>query len=382
LTENEFALLLKHVDYDHDKGASMTVPAQMPIFDGHNDTLLKLSPFKREGGRSFFAQSSEGHLDLPRARAGGFGGGIFAICVPTNAAKPDSFEDALTVTETGYEVQMLPACDHEYAQRFTISAVASLFRLEAASDGQLKVVRTADELVACLQQGVLAAVLHFEGAEAIDPGLDALYVFYEAGLRSLGIVWSRPNAFGHGVPFRFPSSPDTGPGLTDAGRELVRTCNQLGVLLDLAHLNERGFWDVAQLSDAPLVSSHAGVHALSPSARNLTDKQLDAIGESGGVVGVNFHVSDLRADGRFDADTPLTETVRHIDYIAERIGVDHVAFGSDFDGALMSLELGDAAGLPKLVAALRAHGCDDAALQKITHENWIRVLRSTWSGNV
>ena len=147
---------------------------EMPIFDGHNDTLLKLSPFEGDGGRSFFAQSSEGHLDLPRARAGGFGGGMFAICVPTNPTKPDSFEDALTITETGYKVQMSPTCDHEYAQRFTISAVASLFRLEAASDGQIKVVRTADELVACLRQGVLAAVLHFEGAGALDSTLVGL----------------------------------------------------------------------------------------------------------------------------------------------------------------------------------------------------------------
>ncbi|MCP4540698.1 MAG: membrane dipeptidase [Chloroflexi bacterium] len=360
----------------------MNTIIKMPIFDGHNDTLLKLSPFKREGGRSFFSKSGEGHLDLPRARVGGFGGGMFAICVPTSTTKPDSFEDALTVTDAGYEVRMSLTCEHTYAQQFTISASASLFRLEAESDGQLKVVRTADELITCLQQGVLAAVLHFEGAEAIDPALDALYVFYEAGLRSLGIVWSRPNVFAHGVPFRFPSSPDTGPGLTDAGRELVRACNQLGILLDLAHLNERGFWDVAQLSDAPLVSSHAGVHDICPSARNLTDKQLDAIGESGGVVGVNFHVGDLRTDGRFNADTPLTQTVHHIDYVAERIGIDHVAFGSDFDGALMSQELGDAAGLPKLVAALRAHGYDDEALQKVTHENWIRVLRSTWNGSM
>ena len=156
----------------------------------------------------------------------------------------------------------------------------------------------------------------------------------------------------------------------------------MGVLLDLAHLNERGFWDVAKLSSAPLVVTHAGVHALCPSARNLTDKQLDAIGESGGVVGINFHVSDLRADGRFDANMPLTEIVRHIDYVAERIGIDHVAFGSDFDGALMSLELGDAAGLPKLIAAMRAHSYDDAALQKVTHENWIRVLRGTWNENL
>jgi len=354
----------------------MTITTKMPIFDGHNDTLLEISPFKGEDERSFFERGDLGHLDLPRAREGGFGGGMFAICVPSSV----SFDGRLTVTETGYEVAPFPACEHEFAQRFTISAMASLFRLEAESEGQVKVVRTVDELAACLQQGVLAAVLHFEGAQAIDPALDALYVFYEAGLRSLGIVWSRPNAFAHGVHFKFPSSPDTGPGLTDAGRELVRACNQLGILLDLAHLNERGFWDVAKLSDAPLVVTHADAHALSPSARNLTDKQLDAIGESDGVVGVNFHVADLRADGHFDTDTPLAEIVRHVDYIAGRIGVDHVAFGSDFDGAQMPQELGDAAGLPKLVAALRAHGYDSAALEKITHANWLRVLRATWRG--
>ncbi len=355
-----------------------TTATAMPIFDGHNDTLLKLSSIKREGGRSFFARSDRGHLDLPRAREGGFGGGLFAICVPPDPSAPDSFAITPIITETGYEVEMSPACDHEYAQRFTISAMAGLFRLEAESNGQVKVVRTVDELVACLRQSVLAAVLHFEGAEAIDPALDALYVFYEAGLRSLGIVWSRPNAFGHGVPFRFPHSPDTGPGLTDAGRELVRACNSLGIMLDLAHLNERGFWDVARLSDAPLVATHTAAHALCPSARNVTDEQLDAIGESDGVVGVNFYVGDLRTDGRCDADTPLTEIVRHIDYIAGRIGIDHVAFGSDFDGATMPRELGDVTGLPRLIATLRAHGYDDAALRKITHENWTRVFRRTW----
>jgi membrane dipeptidase len=208
--------------------------------------------------------------------------------------------------------------------------------------------------------------------------LDALYVFYEAGLRSLGIVWSRPNAFGYGVPFRFPSSPDIGPGLTDAGQELVRTCNGLGILVDLAHMNEQGFWDVARLSDAPLVVTHAAVHALCPSPRNLTDRQLDAIGETGGVVGIVFHVGFLRADGREDTDTPVTEIVRHIDYVAERIGVDHVAIGSDFDGAFVPEEIGDATGLPRLMVALRHRGYDDAALRKFAHENWMRVLRETW----
>ena len=172
----------------------------------------------------------------------------------------------------------------------------------------------------------------------------------------------------------FPSSPDTGPGLTDAGRELVRACNRLGILIDLSHLNEAGFWDVAALSDAPLVATHSNAHALCAASRNLTDAQLDAIRDSGGVVGVNFAITFLREDGLLVADTPITEIVRHIDYFAERMGIDHVAFGSDFDGAEVPEELGGAAGLPKLVAALRDSGYDDDALAKITHGNWLRVL--------
>jgi membrane dipeptidase len=221
-------------------------------------------------------------------------------------------------------------------------------------------------------------LFHIEGAEAIDPELEALEVLYQAGLRSLGIVWSRPNLFATGVPFAFPQSPDVGPGLTAAGKALVRACNELGVLLDLSHLNEKGFWDVAKLSAAPLVATHSGAHALCASARNLTDSQLDAVRDTGGVVGVNFHVGFLRADGRTDPTTSLAEIVRHVDYMVEHMGIAHVALGSDFDGATMPGDLRDVAGLPNLVAALRAAGYDDAALRRIAYENWLRVLRATW----
>lgn len=359
----------------------MTMTTTPPIFDGHNDTLLNLYLPERGGERSFFTRSDQGHIDLPRAREGGFGGGLFAVFVPPESGIPEQPAPDPAVTETVDnempESVALPP-EHAYARRTAIAVTASLFHIEAESDGQLKVVRTVGELAACLRQDILAAVLHFEGAEPIDPGLDALYVLYEAGLRSLGIVWSRPNAFGFGVPFEFPHSPDIGPGLTDAGKELVRVCNRLGIMVDLSHLNERGFWNVARLSHAPLVATHSCVHAICPSPRNLTDKQLDAIGESDGVVGVNFYVGFLREDGKHDADTPLTEIVRHVDYIARRIGIDHVAFGSDFDGALVPEELGDVAGMPKLIAALRERGYDDAALRKVAHENWMRVLRKTW----
>jgi membrane dipeptidase len=356
----------------------MFTDKHLPIFDGHNDVLQRIYLPKTDRPYSFFERTTKGHIDLPRMREGGFAGGFFAVFVRSNSATggfPGVLPDS---TVTAYEIPLADALDPPYARDITIKAMAGMFRLEAESKGQIKVVRTADELTAALGRGVIAAVLHFEGAEAIDPDLNALEVFYQAGLRSLGLAWSRPNVFANGVPFKFPGSPDTGPGLSDAGRQLVKGCNRLGILIDLAHINEQGFWDTAGISDAPLVVTHAGVHACCPSTRNLTDKQLDAIKESGGVLGVNFHVGFLREDGRREPNTPLLEIVRHIDYVARRIGIDHVAFGSDFDGAIMPLELGDVAGMPKLLNALRIHGYDGDALRKITHENWVRVLREIW----
>jgi membrane dipeptidase len=338
----------------------------LPIFDGQNDTLLRLYTAAPDTD-SFFGQG-QGHIDMARARAGGLAGGFFAVYVPPDPAlpKPERWD------------VLPPPLDPAYAQRVAIGMAALLFRLEAESQGQLAVVRAVGEIEACVARGALAAILHFEGAEPIDPGLDALEVFYRAGLRSLGLVWSRPNAFAEGVPFRFPATPATGPGLTGAGRELVRACNRLGIMLDLSHLNEQGFWDVAQLSDAPLVATHSNAHTLCPTPRNLTDRQLDAIRESDGMVGLNFAVGFLRRDGAQDADTPLETMVEHIDYLVAHVGIDRVGLGSDFDGATIPQAIGDAAGLPNLVAALRRAGYDDASLGKLAYENWLRVLKKTW----
>lgn len=357
-----------------------TNAVKMPIFDGHNDTLLRVCPPGGGEGRSFFTRSEEGHLDLPRAREAGFSAGFFAIFVPAPTEDQSGPPDPRLIQKTkeGHEVQMAAPIDPEYAAETTRAAVGDLYRLEEAADGAIKVVRNVGELIHCLDQDVLAVVLHFEGAEAIDPRLRNLEAFYEQGLRSVGIVWSRPNAFGWGVPFKFPASPDIGPGLTGAGKELVRACNELGIVLDLSHLNEQGFWDVARLSDAPLVATHSDVHALVPTPRNLTDEQLAAIGDTNGVVGINFAVGFLSSDGRHDGDAPMATIVRHLDYIAQHIGIDHVALGSDFDGATIPSEMGDVTGLPRLLAALSDQGYDDEALRKVTHGNWIRLLRDTW----
>lgn len=343
-----------------------------PIFDGHNDTILSILR-----GRSFFEKSDEGHIDLPRAKKGGLGGGFFAVFVPS--PRPMGGWPGRDINPDGsYYIPLPDPLEHRYARDFATKALRDLYAVEAESKGEVKIVRTAAELAQCLEDGTFAMILHFEGTEAIDTNLDALHIFYQAGLRSVGITWSRPTAFGYGVPFAFPSGPDTGPGLTEAGKALVKECNQLGVMIDLSHLNEKGFWDVTELSDAPLVATHSNAHALAATPRNLTDKQLDAVKESGGIVGINYHIGFLREDGRADKETSLTEIVRHAAYIADRIGIEHVGLGSDFDGATMPQDLKDAAGLPKLMKALKDHGFDKKALKKIANENWVRVLEKTW----
>jgi membrane dipeptidase len=255
-----------------------------------------------------------------------------------------------------------------------------LLWMERASQGAFRLVRSVAEIEAARATGAIAGIMHMEGAEAIDESLNALHAFHAMGLRSLGPVWSRPTIFGHGVPFRFPGTPDTGPGLTDAGKRLVRACNDLGVMLDLSHLNEAGFNDVAALSDAPLVATHSNAHAVTPSTRNLTDRQLAMIRDSGGMVGLNFATVFLREDGKRSPAMGWEAVLRHLDHLIDKLGEDHVGFGSDFDGATVPEGITDVAGLPRLIEAMAAHGYDAALLRKLTWDNWLSVLRRTWKG--
>ncbi len=344
------------------------------VFDGHNDVLLRLWRNMKAGGdpiAEFVNGTPSGHIDGPRAKAGGLAGGLCAIYIPSGELvlkEPD---------QNGHYVTPL-STPLDYLPSLTIALEKASIALRLDRAGAWRLCRSTADIRKAMEEGIFAAVMHMEGCEAIDPDLDNLEVFHAAGLRSLGPVWSRHNIFGHGVPFAFPMSPDTGPGLTDHGFELVRACNTLGILIDLAHITEKGFWDVAKTSDQPLIASHSNAHALTPVARNLTDRQLDAVKESGGLVGLNYAVTMLRPDGRDNVATPISDMVRHVDHMVKRMGIDHVALGSDFDGASIPQEIHDAAGNQNLVAALKGAGYADAELKKLCRENWLRVLGKAW----
>lgn len=347
----------------------------IPVFDGHNDFLLRLlrDPSRRDA--IWLTGEGKGHLDLPRMKAGGFAGGFFAVYIPSPVAHDAPDYEAI-MDAPPYDLVLPELIGAEAAQPVAAAMIGHLMWMERT--GTLAICRTVAEIRAAMAAGKIAAILHFEGGEPIGADLDALHLWHAAGLRSLGPVWSRPTIFGHGVPFRFPGVPDTGPGLTDAGKRLVRECNALKIMIDLSHLNEKGFDDVAALSDAPLVATHSNAHAVTPSTRNLTDRQLAMIAESNGMVGFNFATVFLSADGRKRAFDGWEPVLRHMDHLIDKLGEDRVGLGSDFDGATLPKGIGDVTGLPRLIEALRQHGYDEPLLRKIARDNWLALLTRTW----
>ena len=346
----------------------------IPVFDGHNDFLQRMVAAGPGRDALWLQGDGTGHLDLPRMQAGGFVGGFFAIWSPSPPGAGDTLAAMLKknppfALDLPDEVPAAEALPHALAQAGQLMAMART--------GTLDICRSAAELRASIAAGRIAAILHIEGAEPIAD-LDALHVWHAMGLRSVGPVWSRPTAYGHGVPFAFPSSPDTGPGLTDLGKDLVRECNQLRIMLDLSHLNEKGFDDVARLSDAPLVASHSCAHAVAPSSRNLTDRQLAVIAETGGLVGLNYAVGFLHPKGRREPMHGFEIMLRHLDHLLAILGEDGVALGSDFDGADMPEDLADAAALQNLTQAMLAHGYGPELTAKIASGNWLSLLERTW----
>ncbi|MEO6301341.1 MAG: membrane dipeptidase [Paracoccaceae bacterium] len=334
------------------------------IFDGHNDLLSCLLAEGDHTGASFIA-GRQGDIDLAKCRAGGFGGGFFAVwCHNEPGQSPDPMAP----------FRSFAAINPERAAREIAAQIAILTRLTRAHPDAIRLCRSAAEIESARAAGAIAAILHIEGAEGIGPDFDALHLYHAAGLRSLGLVWSRPNIFGHGVPFDYPASPDTGPGLTEDGKRLVRECDALGLLVDMSHLNEAGFWDVAKVSDKPLIATHSNAHAITAATRNLTDRQLDAMAERRGLAGLNFGCGFVRPDGIKNPDTPATDMIRHLDHLMGKLGEHGVALGSDFDGTMIPQFIGTAAGLPKLVQAMQDAGYGDALIHRLCWGNWLDLI--------
>ncbi|MGR3804254.1 dipeptidase [Marinibacterium profundimaris] len=352
----------------------MTSP--LPYFDGHNDFLLRLMTSSEPRETLWLGDSGSGHLDLNRMKQAGFKGGFFAMFVPPiQTGAPVDF--MALMQHPPYDLPLPPLMTHGQAQGTALTMAGLMQWMERSAPDDFALCRTPAQIRAALDSDRIVGILHMEGAEAIGPNLDAVYLFHDMGLRSIGPVWSRPTIFGHGVPMRYPGDPDVGPGLSEKGKDLVRLCDELGIMIDLSHLNAAGVDDVARISTKPLVATHSNVHAICASARNLTDRQLGQIRDSGGMVGLNFATFFLAEDGVSDVNMGFDPMLRHIDYLLEKLGEDHVGLGSDFDGAVIPAAVGDVTGVPSLLQAMSDHGYGPELVAKVACDNWLALLDRT-----
>ncbi len=350
------------------------------IFDGHNDLLTRLWLSSAEDPVHDFIHSElPGHLDLQRCRKAGWMGGLFSIFLPPYAYVKNNHPEKL-LNASGLHLSADSDADFDPQQIVDIccAQLELAQQLQDRSEGQIQICTTLAQIKACQHNQQLAIVLHLEGAEVLAIKPELLDFFYNAGLRSIGPLWNRKSIFGDGLNASFPHSPDTGSGLTKQGKDLILECSKKNMLIDVSHMNERAFWDTLEIINQPIVATHSNAHALCPQARNLTDSQLNAIKKSSGIVGVNFDVAFLRADGQRNTQTSLDVIVDHLDYLVDHLGEDHVGFGSDFDGCLLPDELADVSQIYRLIECMQQRHFSNELIEKITARNWFEVLDKIW----
>jgi membrane dipeptidase len=319
--------------------------AQHPAIDLHADTLMWSRwlgyDLHQAHEPPLWRAALGGHVDLPRMRQGGVGAQFFGLA-------------SLPVAEG---VRGL--------SRVVSEQIDVLVETIARRPADLRLARTGADIDACRRDGAVAALLGIEGAHALDGDLDQVEAFARRGVRYLGLLHFSANAAGYPA---YGLGRHDGDGLTPWGFDLVRCCEAAGVLVDLAHINRRGFLDACAVATRPPIVSHTGVLGAFEHWRNIDDAQLRAVADKGGVVGVIFYPRYLGGDG-------LEPVVKHLLHIIDVVGEDAPALGSDWDGFIIpTRELADPRGLPLLTDALLAAGVSERVIGKILRGNVLRVL--------
>ena len=321
---------------------------KFPIIDCHIDVLYAL---KKEN-RIFSSRSDIGHCDLPRMKEGNFHAAFFALF----PAK----------TEEDIRNGMAEWLD------FTNNPENNLFHIKKIED-----------FAKAQNSGKIGAVLHFEGAGGIDYKFNLLRKAYNSGLRSMGLTHANVNNFGTGVIFR---GEQIDSGLTKDGIRLVKEMQDMGITVDVSHLNDRSFWDVMGVIKKPVIASHSNCREIGGILRNLTDDQIKAIHECNGAVGINFgsafliprKIQDLPKKIQPTTAEPGFEIIKkHIDHIVEIAGIESVVIGSDFDGVTLLKKIKDCSEIQKLFGYLAENGYSRQDLDKITHKNILRIFKKT-----
>jgi len=361
------------------------------LVDTHNDALsneliTKLDLSKRQ---------TIGNLDLPRAKEGGLDVQVFSIWCGAEYGKGTAFN-------------------------FANREIDSLYALIKRNPGKMVLARNAAEVKKAVAKGEFVAMIGVEGGHMIEERMDYIDALAKRGMRYLTLTWNNSTSWSTSAAdetHHRDSLVKAGHiGLSDYGKQIVRHLNDLGVMVDVSHVGEQTFYDVIATSTKPVIASHSCAYALDPNQRNMKDDQLKALAKNGGVVFVNFYSGFVDStyahkESRFlrahhaeldslkevyhDADLakirlnamhkeesdqvrpPLSQLIKHIDYIAKLIGVDHVGIGSDFDGAeSYPLGMDDVTDYPKITEELLKLNYSEADIDKILGGNFMRVLKA------
>lgn len=315
-----------------------TVMERIWVIDGHCDSLGAFL----DGTRSLCTSDEVGHWDLGRARQGAIGLQFMAAFIESQ------YKPALAVWRG---MQLIEAA-HKFVRE---------------NQEQTFLIKTRSDLERVPDPTKVGLLLSVEGGEVIGENIFMVDIIFKLGVRALGLTWNQRNALAEGV------GEDSGSGLTKLGLAVVQRMNELGMVVDVAHLNQQGFWDVLEHSAAPVVASHSCARSLCDHPRNLTDAQLRALAAKGGVAGVNFYPGFLVESGKAHRQ----DVVRHIIHMAEVAGVESVGLGSDFDGIEEPPEQLENAGLyPELAADLERAGFTTQEINQIFHGNLMRLLQN------
>jgi len=316
--------------------------------DAHIDTLLEIMvpparPIKLPTPRKFGERSSKGHVDLPRLLESGVDLQIFAVYIQPEYKIERALHRTLQVFDRFYK----ELHDHE----------DKMMLFTKVSD-----VREAEK------QGKIAAMLSIEGGEAVEADLGILRMLYKLGLRAMTLTWNERNQIADGA-----GEGRTKGGLTNFGVELVKEMNNLGMVVDVSHLNDAGFFDVIETTTKPIIASHSNCRAVCNHRRNLTDDMIKILADNGGVMGMNFAPSFVDENKE---NATLERVLDHVDHIVKVASVDNVGLGSDFDGIETTPKgLEDVTRMPYLTEGLLKRGYKEDDIRKVLGENFLRVFK-------
>lgn len=314
------------------------------FIDTHIDTLWAMGL----QNRIFSVESEKGHVDLPRAQKADLLCGFFTG-FPT---------ESNYITEKMLREWILLTRDKNNKIR-KIENYNQLEQLE--SDRKISKTTTDREI---------GAVLHFEGATGIDSGLNRLYIYYEAGLRSMSLTWNEMNQFAAG------QIQDPNRGLTTEGFDLLSAMEDLGIIIDVSHLNDKSFWDVINHTSKPIIATHSNVREIADHKRNLTREMVNAMNDTGGTIGINFSKSFLKTNPK---EATKESAIKMFQEIINLTSINCVHIGTDLDGATFPDEIKDITYFPNFLDDLKNElNLSKNEMIKIEKENIKRIMKKVW----